>query len=148
MVHAPGEFMTIFWAAMANTIYHLSLGSDWTKTVKTDSIYYPPTYEQDGFTHGTANPEKLLQVANHFYRASKGDWVCLAMTEAAINKTGVQVKFEPAANVGDQDGKLEGEAELFPHLYGGIAPAAVHGVYAVVRDETGGFVSIDLPDSV
>ena len=28
--------------------------------------YYPPTYAEDGFTHATADPSKLLDVANHF----------------------------------------------------------------------------------
>ena len=36
--------------------------------------YYPPTYEQDGFIHLTADPLKLLGVANHFYKSSIGDW--------------------------------------------------------------------------
>lgn len=69
------------------------------------------------------------------------------MTEAALVLTNVEVKFESAANVGNQNGKLEGETELFPHLYGGIDPAAVHGEYSVLRDEAGRFVSISLPDN-
>lgn len=134
-----------------NTIYHLALQADWDQVIANAAIYYPPTYEQVGFTHGTGNPDRLLEVANHFYQASQGDWICLAMTEASLAETDVLVKFEPAANVGNQDGDLDdnqdpAKPELFPHLYGGIAPAAVHGIYSVVRNSQGGFISIELPD--
>jgi uncharacterized protein (DUF952 family) len=127
-------------------IYHLALRSDWEEVSSSIAIYYPPTYEQDGFTHGTGNPVRLLEVANHFYQASEGDWVCLAMTEASLADSGVVVKFEPAANVGLQDGVLEPtDQELFPHLYGGIAASTVHGIYRVVRNSHGGFIRIELP---
>lgn len=128
-----------------DNIYHLALRSAWEQVVDSAAIYYPPTYEQDGFTHGTGNPDRLLEVANHFYQASEGDWVCLAMTEASLAATGVIVKFEPAANVGNQDGALDTtDSELFPHLYGGIAPTAVNGIYAVARNPQGGFIRIEL----
>ena len=136
-------------------IYHLALARDWQRTVSQSEVYYPPTYSQDGFTHGTADPEKLLVVANHFYQDSEGDWVCLAMTEAALSDVGVEVKYEPAAPVGNQNGELNSEsgggltadtAPLFPHIYGGIAPAAVHGTYPVTRDTSGQFIRIHLPD--
>ena len=132
-----------------NVIYHLALRSDWGQVVADAAIYYPPTYQQDGFTHGTGNPDRLLEVANHFYQTSQGDWVCLAMTEASLAATSVVVKFEPAAHVGNQDGALNGsDPELFPHLYGGIAPAAVHGIYPVIRDAQGGFIQIELPKAI
>jgi uncharacterized protein (DUF952 family) len=136
-------------------IYHLALQTDWERTVSQEEIYYPPTYSQDGFTHGTADPIKLLLVANHFYQGSHGDWVCLAMTEAALSDSGVMVKYEPAAPVGDQDGSLkpadhepakQSSQALFPHIYGGIAPGAVHAVYPVTRDGSGQFIRIDIPD--
>ncbi|MFT7246558.1 MAG: hypothetical protein ACI82A_003935 [Candidatus Azotimanducaceae bacterium] len=132
-----------------DTIYHLALRSEWEAATLSAAIYYPPTYEQDGFTHGTGNPDRLLAVANHFYQRSQGDWVCLAMTETSLAATGVEVKFEPAADVGHQDGHLNtADPELFPHLYGGIAPVAVHGIYPVVRTPEGQFVRIDMPSLV
>ncbi len=45
-------------------VFHLVQASLWDETVAADSTYYPPTYDIDGFTHGTANPQKLLAVAN------------------------------------------------------------------------------------
>ena len=47
-------------------VFHLVQVSLWEESLESGSIYYPPTYEQDGFTHGTSNPNKLLNVANHF----------------------------------------------------------------------------------
>lgn len=127
-------------------IYHLALQSEWQLATSSSAIYYPPTYKQDGFTHGTGNPDRLLEVANHFYQDSQGDWLCLAMTEASLADAGVIVKFEPAANVGNQDGALtDSNPELFPHLYGGISSAAVNGIYPVTRTSDGRFISIALP---
>ncbi|MFT5012637.1 MAG: hypothetical protein ACJA2O_004539 [Candidatus Azotimanducaceae bacterium] len=133
-----------------NIIYHLALQADWDEVVDNATIYYPPTYGQDGYTHGTGNLERLLEVANHFYQASQGDWVCLVMTVESLAETDVLVKFEPAANVGNQDGDFDGNQdttnpELFPHIYGGIAPSAVHAIYSVVRNSQGGFIRITLP---
>ena len=51
-------------------VFHMVEVKNWRQTITTDSIYYPPTYETDGFTHGTANPAKLLSVANHFIPTS------------------------------------------------------------------------------
>lgn len=57
--------------------------------MRADGIYYPPTYDADGFIHGTANPDRLLSVANHFYRDIPGDWYCLRMTVDSLASTGV-----------------------------------------------------------
>ena len=52
-------------------VFHLVQADLWHATLaEQGSIYYPPTYDVDGFTHGTANPEKLLVVANHFTQRS------------------------------------------------------------------------------
>jgi uncharacterized protein (DUF952 family) len=125
-------------------IYHLALAQDWHLAVNDQRSYYPPTYDQDGFVHGTADPAKLLEVANHFYTESQGDWLCLEMTEASLAAKGVTVKFEAAAAVGDQPGELGGEPILFPHIFGGIHPQAVTATHAVQRDVDGNFTSIEL----
>lgn len=38
-------------------------------TVPMVEAYFPPTFASDGFTHATAVPSRLLDVANHFYQA-------------------------------------------------------------------------------
>lgn len=125
-------------------VYHLIQASLWDTAVQENSIYYPPTYEVDGFTHGTSNPDKLLNVANHFYPDTKGKWYCLRMTVESLEATGVKTVFEGTAPVGDKQPDFEGaDDELFPHIHGGIHPDAVLEVHVVNRNEEGVFLSID-----
>lgn len=127
-------------------IFHLALAKDWSQATDHNSTYYPPTYEQDGFTHGTGDAHKLLEVANHFYTDSIGDWVCLEMTGESLMVFDVEVRYEPAAPVGNTSGELNASVEpevlLFPHLYGGIHPGVVTQVFPVRRDDDGRFIEI------
>ena len=60
----------------------------------------PPTYEVDGFTHATADPSFLIGVANHFYKATQPDWICLGMTRASLAAAHITLKFEDPSPVG------------------------------------------------
>jgi len=125
-------------------VYHLVQAQLWDRVVAADDIYYPPTYPIDGFTHGTSNPDKLLNVANHFYRDVPGEWYCLRMTVASLAGTGVETIFEGTAPVGDIQPEFDGAGdELFPHMLGGISPAAVQHVYAVTRADDGTFLAVE-----
>ncbi len=124
-------------------VYHLIQASLWDQAVKENTTYFPPTYDVDGFTHGTSNPDKLLNVANHFYPSTKGKWYCLRMTVDSLASTGVKTVFEGTAPVGDKQPDFEGaDDELFPHIHGGIHPDAVLEVHTVIRDADGTFMSI------
>ena len=46
-------------------VYHLVQKKLWEECKASGKTYYPPTYDQDGFTHATADPAKLLAVANY-----------------------------------------------------------------------------------
>ena len=83
-------------------VFHLIQASLWNKAMENNETYFPPTYEDDGFTHGTSNPDKLLNVANHFYPEVEGDWYCLKMTVESLAATGVKTVFEGTAPVGDK----------------------------------------------
>ena len=125
-------------------VFHLVQAELWDEASAAGGTYYPPTYAVDGFTHGTSNPDKLLNVANHFYPDVAGDWYCLRMTVASLAATGVETIFEGTAPVGDIQPEFEGaDDELFPHILGGISPAAVLEVHAVQRSADGTFLSID-----
>lgn len=124
-------------------IFHLVQARLWDKAVAEGSTYYPPTYKVDGFTHGTSNPAKLLNVANHFYTDVEGKWYCLRMTVDSLADAGVEAIFEGTAPVGDIPPEFDGaDDELFPHILGGISPAAVLEVHAVTRDANGTFLSV------
>jgi len=105
-------------------------------------MYFPRTYQQDKFTHLTANPQLLLSVANQFYQDSEGDWLLLVLDAAKLKG---EVKYEAAAPVGNKPAKELGpgeEPEVFPHLYGGINLDAIQSELSVERDASGKFVSI------
>ena len=126
-------------------LYHLVEEARWRQVTAAgeQAVYYPPTYQQDGFTHATANLSKLLQVANHFYTAIPGAWLCLKMTTASIEATGPKVVFEERAPVGDTSADFDDtDDELFPHIYGGIRSDGVLDVYPVERDAEGNFLAI------
>lgn len=124
-------------------VFHLIQASLWDAAVAAGDVYYPPTYAEDGFTHGTSNPQKLLAVANHFYPDVEGDWYCLRMTVASLQATGVETIYEGTAPVGDIQPDFEGsQDELFPHILGGISPDAVLEVHPVQRADDGTFLSI------
>ena len=124
-------------------LFHLVQADLWQAAVDTDELYYPPTYSQDGFTHATANPDLLLNVANHFYTDVPGRWLCLRMTVDSLKASGVSVVFEGTAPVGDKAPDFPGtEDELFPHVMGGIHPSAVLEVHEVARTPDGTFLSV------
>ncbi|MHA7816142.1 MAG: DUF952 domain-containing protein [Pseudohaliea sp.] len=124
-------------------VYHLVQARLWDPVVESDGTYYPPTYAADGFTHATANPAALMNVANHFYKDVDGTWYCLRMTEESLEATGVETIWEGTAPVGDIEPEFEGsDDELFPHILGGITPAAVLEVLPVERSEDGTFLGV------
>jgi len=124
-------------------VYHLVQARLWEPVVENDGTYYPPTYDADGFTHATANPAALMNVANHFYKDVDGKWYCLRMTEESLAATGVATIWEGTAPVGDKEPDFEGsDVELFPHILGGIKPAAVLEVLPVQRGEDGTFLAV------
>jgi len=138
-------------------LFHLVPTDAWNALSSGDT-YFPATYDSDGFTHLTANPALLLEVANHFYTDIPGDFVVLELdTRLLAADNAGAVKYEPAAPVGDKNTKAEGyvaaakdeSAPLFPHLYGGIPKggSSVVGAPLVVdRDAgTGAFLSIHYP---
>ena len=125
-------------------VFHLIQAKLWDTAVEANTAYFPPTYDVDGFTHGTSNPDKLLNVANHFYQDAEGEWYCLRMTVDSLALTGVKVVFEGTAPVGEIQPDFEGaDDELFPHIHGGIHPDAVLEVHAVSRANDGTFKSIE-----
>ncbi|MEN7343552.1 MAG: DUF952 domain-containing protein [Pseudomonadota bacterium] len=124
-------------------LFHLVQADLWEAAVASDTLYFPPTYEQDGFTHATANPDLLLNVANHFYTDVPGEWLCLRMTVESLQTGGIEVVFEGTAPVGDKEANFEGtDDELFPHILNGIHPSTVLEVHDVVRTSDGAFTAV------
>lgn len=124
-------------------IFHLVQKSLWEEAIATNSTYFPPTYQQDGFTHATANPKFLLTIGNHFYPQVEGDWLCLRMSVDSLVATDVKTIFEGTAPVGDKEADFAGtDSELFPHILGGIHPDAVLEAHVVNRNDQGRFLEV------
>lgn len=70
--------------ADAQHLYHLAPAAVWAACKADSAPYFPSTYAQDGFTHLTADPALLLDVANHFYKGDGGDWIVLQLTAASL----------------------------------------------------------------
>mmetsp|Transcript_37989 Transcript_37989/g.63874 ORF Transcript_37989/g.63874 Transcript_37989/m.63874 type:complete len:478 (+) Transcript_37989:188-1621(+) len=130
---------------MSGSLYHLVPKTTWIKSKLFGQPYFPPTYDADGFIHLTKDPKLLLPVANHFYSDVPGDFLVLCIDSTKLTS---EVKFEPAADVGDKpnEGLMDDkEPVLFPHLYGTIDHISVFKELAVTRQKLvdgGKFLSI------
>ena len=126
-------------------VFHLVQATLWDQNIASDGTYYPPTYEVDGFIHGTSNPQKLLKVANHFYLDVKGRWYCLRMTVKSLQASGVETTYEGAANQSGVSTRISMGAydEFFPRIHGGLKASAVLEAHTVNRAPGGTFLSIE-----
>jgi uncharacterized protein (DUF952 family) len=126
-------------------LYHCAPRAQWEAAVSGKApFYFPETFNLDGkFVHATADPAVLLFVLNHFYKSSVGDWVCLRMSTASLLQHGIETVFEPAAPVGNTPTSSDiSSSKLFPHILGGIPPAAVLEVTPVMRESDGTFIEV------
>ncbi len=132
-----------------DVLYHMCQRSLWEEAVGTGSAYFPPTFDADGgFTHATAVPKRLIDTANHFYTATKGDWICLQLSRSALEKVGIKTKDEEALPVGSTAVSDEWTEKKWvcPHVYGGLPTIdslnIVTKIYDMVRNDDGKFLSI------
>ena len=132
---ALSKLAAVAGAGAGALLFHLVPAADWAALAGAD--YFPVTYESDGFTHLTKDAELLLPVANLFYTDIAGDFIVLQCDPKSFAG---EVKFEPAAPVGDKPTKKFSEGEggdepLFPHLYGCIEASSVVATIPVTRGE-------------
>jgi uncharacterized protein (DUF952 family) len=104
------------------------------------ALYYPPTYNVDGFVHASAFPKDLVACGNNFYKSVKGDWICISLNPCQLEG---EVKYEPAAPVGTTASNDTSGLPKFPHIYGGIPRKAVIRTYKIIRGVDGEFLSIE-----
>lgn len=142
------------WRAAADANADADANTTTTTTAQRHpGVYYPPTYDQDGFTHLTADPSLLLGVANQFYREvpAEIEWRVLVLDSARLAAAlgAGPIRYEPAAPVGTIAARKGDAGLLYPHLYGGIPATKVEGVVlaelSVRREagEGGAFVAIE-----
>jgi uncharacterized protein (DUF952 family) len=105
-------------------IYHMLPAARWAAQPP-DRPYAGDTLATEGFIHCTAEPERLVAVANAFYRADPGPHVILCIRAGAVT---AEVRWEDAGG------------HLFPHVYGPLNLDAVVGVLPFRRADDGTFL--------
>jgi uncharacterized protein (DUF952 family) len=88
--------------------------------------YLPEAYQTDGFVHCTDGDDRVVEVANRFYRDDPRPFVVLSVD---LDVNGERWIYE------DPD-------QVFPHIYGPIHPRAVVTVRPVRRAADGAFQGI------
>ena len=115
----------------------------WEAAKESGEAYFPPTFDEEGFTHATGVPSRLIETANHFYQDSEAPWVCLRFSRTALRKQcGIIVRDERAMPVGSKAVGENWSDWVCPHVVGGIPPLVVDAVFPMTRDGSK-FVSID-----
>ena len=124
-------------------LYHMCEQPRWEAAKASGEAYFPPTFEEEGFTHATGVPSRLIETANHFYQDSEAPWVCLCFSRTALRKKcGITVRDERAMPVGSKAVGENWQDWICPHVVGGIPPLVVDAVFPMTRDGSK-FVSID-----
>ena len=95
--------------AASAVIYHMTPRADW-EAASPERAFGAATLATEGFVHCTAEPERLLEVANRFYRSTPGEWVILTVATAQLT---APLRWE------------EADGHLFPHIYGPIDREAI-----------------------
>jgi uncharacterized protein (DUF952 family) len=105
-------------------IYHMTPAQSWQAHARGEP-YQAETLATEGFIHCTREAERLVQVANRFYRQETGDFVILCVETAHLQS---EVRWEVA------------DGHLFPHIYGPLQPEAIINVLAFPRNPSGHFL--------
>merc|ERR1712232_492982 len=115
-------------------LYHMCERELWENAKKKGEAYYPPTFDEDGFTHATAVPSRLITTANHFYQDVKGEWLCLRFRRSALQRRGIVTRDEEAMPVGDKCVSENFSSWVCPHVLGGIPIEVVDKEFPMLRD--------------
>lgn len=110
-------------AKQAGVTYHLALSEVWDAQ-KSGTQYVPEAYDADGFIHCTDGLERLLEVANMFYKIDSRPYTVLVLQIGDITSP---VRYDDPER-------------LFPHIYGPLNTSAVRGELTVDRASDGTFV--------
>jgi uncharacterized protein (DUF952 family) len=104
-------------------IYHMTPRSLWEAQAASPS-FAPPSLADEGFIHCTAEPDRLLLVANTFYRDLPGAFIIVRI---APERLSAGLRWEWA------------DGHLFPHIYGPVNEDAVDQIIEFPRLADGTF---------
>lgn len=104
-------------------IYHMTPRSLWEEQAASPA-FAPPSLADEGFIHCTAEPDRLLLVANRFYRDLPGAFI---IVRVASERLTAALRWEWA------------DGHLFPHIYGPLNKDAVEQIIEFPRLTDGEF---------
>ena len=105
------------------TIYHMLPQTVWQQQTP-DAPYRPASLANEGFIHCTGEADRLVTVANMFYRQVRDEFVILCLDADAVQ---AEIRWEAA------------DGHRFPHIYGPLNLDAVTAVVPFPRDASGTF---------
>jgi uncharacterized protein (DUF952 family) len=108
---------------VSDPIFHIALAKEWSDAIE---AYRPWRFEEDGFIH-CSTASQIMRVARERFRG-RADLVLLRIDPELVDR---EVRLE----------NLEGEDELFPHIYGELDLSAVTGLEPLVVGADGEFVT-------
>lgn len=104
-------------------IYHMTPRALWEEQAALPG-FAPPSLADEGFIHCTAEPDRLLLVANRFYRDLPGAFIIVRIAPERLT---VALRWEMA------------DDHLFPHIYGPLNRDAVEQTIEFPRLADGTF---------
>lgn len=105
--------------------WHLSPEPHWAAHAGKSS-YTPERFAEEGFIHCTDGDERLIEVGNRYYTSDPRAFLAL------------QVDLDAAGSLAI----YEDPEQVYPHIYGELATAAVRQVRRIERAEEGAFLGI------
>ena len=110
-------------AITASTIFHMVTAQAWP-VASAERLYRPASLATEGFIHCTGEPERLVWVANRFYRSDPSPYVVLWIDP---HRVAAPIRWE------------EADGHRFPHIYGALNCDAVIDVRPFPRTKSGRF---------
>lgn len=114
-------------------IYHIVPEPEFLDCFNGD-VYIPPSLAVSGFVH-CAPQAAVIPVANDFFAAVTDKLLVLLIDPKMLD---AEVRYEPAAPVGNGGASHLGSATEFPHIYGPVNSSAILGV-TTLQSTTEGF---------
>ena len=108
----------------ADITYHLVARAYWDAQLA-DQPYVPEAFAADGFIHCTDGIERVIEVANRYYRDDAREFVVLVIEKSRIAS----------------EWRYDDEERIYPHVYGALNREAIVDVLDVERAAEGAFVS-------
>lgn len=104
-------------------IFHMLPTASW-QAQQSNQPYRCESLESEGFIHCTGEPERLLAVANRWYKNLPGDWLILCIEDENVE---AEIRWE------------ENHGHIFPHIYGPINLDAITEIIHFPRSHEGEF---------